>query len=672
MEDLYLISSEEDGDDIFYTVNEDKEFVKIGKTMDWSKSFTDDMLEKIKDFTSLNKPKVWTNRNDKRAFIIPSGCYIRSTDVTAIDTKAFSGMNQIQFGSNDGANTKIILSFDKRKTFYTLVPGKMASATPFIPTEKTARDAMTNLTLPDSDILFDGAVTTKKTYPSTGTVEVAITKTDDPIVVRGYRCRVGDDSRYPVIVKFLVHDSVKNQWVVLDEVKLHAARLMDRYFKNSIPSGSYKWEFSFPNTTDAVNNAKDFDLNFLNIFAEVDGFSWEVCTEEELPTKGITWNDLYNTIRAPLFNQIFKPGQLDYIIWLGAYTVRLTSVTFDFVSNGFPAIYDIKLDESKTIHGEDLKFKFQPYDPNDARLSWTVNANNAYVESGYNIKGYDWVNVTIPNRFFNKIKTPTDTDPAAGKNKVTVELIDPTNATTRYNYNVTKVNTGAVLVGTVQGNDYVYRIGDADRDSVKHTVYLNNRKIKEVGFERVPISGKISFNDDEILIGRENTITVVLKDNIGTETIFTEKFIGAYTGLLFSDNSEELLSTNSGDILKKVNYGTMMLGTESQVVEITLQNKTGSLIRNPVIKSPKDINGKDIMNYNEHGVFLSKDHVEGDVYLQLSSNDRFDNESEFNQLTLPGLAPNGTTKFYTRLSSKNPAAEAKRIEFEVTGSGTTV
>ena len=670
MKELYLISSEEDGIDVFYTVDENNKFIKIGNTINWDKAFDAETLNTIEDYTSFNKPKVWVNSTEMRASIIPAGGIIKSTDYTAINTNAFSGISSMGFGVSEGNSLRMAFSFDGRNTFYTLVDGKTASSTVYIPEDPTKRTGM-NLVLPAEE-LFDGKEETKKTYPSTGDVEVPVTIENTPVIIRGYKCRISDDSRYPVIVKFYAHDNDKNSWVLLDEVRIHAGRRLDRYFENSITTSSYKWVFSFEETTDLVNNAKDFELCYLNLYAEVDGKTWVTCTEEELPTKGATYNTLYYVNNTETYSRIFKPGQMDYMFWNKAGH-KLSNFTVNFISNSAPYVYDTDITNTNSqIHANSFKFKFRIYDAEVNRVSWNVYVNGALAKSGYNAKHMEYIDVEIPNRFFTNICAPNETGGDKGRNIVRIETIDQYDSTGSNEYTVLKVNNGAVMVGALQGNDYIFQIGDPDKDRVKYTAYVNSRKIVETGFERVPIDGVITFKAGDIYIGRENTLTMVLTDELGTDSIYKETFIGTYGGLLFLDRDNDLLSTDKGDVLKKVNYGNLLLGSETVPVEISIQNKSGTLVYNPNIKSPKDINGVDTKMYNSDGVYTHTEHKEGDIYLQLSSNDKFSNPAEYYNLTLQSLAPNSKATFYTRLVSKNPAAESGKKEFDISGSATTV
>ena len=218
--------------------------------------------------------------------------------------------------------------------------------------------------------------------------------------------------------------------------------------------------------------------------------------------------------------------------------------------------------------------------------------------------------------------------------------------------------------------DDTISIFDEDRDKVKYTAYLNNVLISEIKLTTPPVlNSKITFESKYIKIGKENKLKIVITDSVGGEVTINETFIGSYAGLLFLDEKNNLLSTDLGEVLSKLNFGSIVCGQTSIPVEFTVWNNTTNHFTNPILHSPKDIDGSDVEVYNERGVFLGIHHEDGKVWVQLSLDDSFSTPGTFYDLSLPALASKEKVKIYARVETTDPRANPASYDFDISVEG---
>ncbi|OBR64922.1 hypothetical protein A7K91_04905 [Paenibacillus oryzae] len=169
--------------------------------------------------------------------------------------------------------------------------------------------------------------------------------------------------------------------------------------------------------------------------------------------------------------------------------------------------------------------------------------------------------------------------------RVTVEQ---DNGTTVINSGtVTLINTAPSVIVSMLGMRAQATIDDSDGDTVSLKVLLNGKQIHPAaqvdgeftGLAHPPITWTRSFRSNEINIGTNNTLTVVVKDKLGRESHGTVNFVGEYSGLMFADELGGYYSTDLEEVLQYLDAGIMIAGQISDTYPIRLINKTGTNIK---------------------------------------------------------------------------------------------
>jgi hypothetical protein len=137
----------------------------------------------------------------------------------------------------------------------------------------------------------------------------------------------------------------------------------------------------------------------------------------------------------------------------------------------------------------------------------------------------------------------------------------------------------------------------------------------------------------KVNIGQSNTLVVTITDAVGGVTTITETFTADYDGLLFMDESNNYLSTDLGELLRYLDFGTLIAGYSSVAKQVQVFNKTGYAVSNAVMIGPGNIN------------------TAGTASIKLCATDSFATSSD--TLTLSDLNPGEKTSFYVRVESTN-------------------
>lgn len=172
MSRLYLLSSEVNSVETYYTADSSGAITSIGTTKDFTKGFDDAILALIPNsvYAGLTNGKVWMDSaTDKTAATIASvnkGLII-SGDEDDVCTAGYSGINSIT--TNASTNTMYALSFDQRNSWITRGNEQYIDKTNLLPKDATARKAIATI---DSsyDKLFDQDNTTSVSFTTATTV----------------------------------------------------------------------------------------------------------------------------------------------------------------------------------------------------------------------------------------------------------------------------------------------------------------------------------------------------------------------------------------------------------------------------------------------------------------------------------------------------------------------
>ena len=663
MADLYLLSAMVNGVETFYTADSGGTISAIGTRLNWTKGFDEVTLAAIGNdtYSTLSDPKIYCDNVKKvsAAEEMTGDGIVWTTDATAINCDGYSGVTKIT--ASGSTNNRYAISFSGSHSYYTRGQGTVASNTAAIPTTASSRNSSGVRIPTGTDNMFDGNTATKYVVSPSADTDIDI-QFNNAFIARRTSITIAAECRLPVIATFSVYDTTTNKWVELDKITIKVSKTVNRYFENKISSNSYRWTLAFDTSLFGDDPSKDLVVTTANIYGETTGTAWIPCSREEVPTKGMTASTLAALTSAD-YSTIFNQYQIDYVAYIPAGGT-LTNVVATFPTNAAPVVDDVIADRT-SVHAGNVALMFTITDPEGSICSYEIMVNGKIVDGGNNLTSGSRCRVDMDNSWFNAVDDE-NTIPVE-KNKITIIAKDEYGASSTSTYDITKIDKVPTYTGILKDNTYTMNVDDADRDKVKYVAFLNGKKIFESDFKDVPFSNEsITMSTKDILIGKKNELKILLVDVVGGVTTIKETFIGEYYGLLYLDDNGNLLSTDLGEALNKLTLNSIVCGQTSLAQEVVVWNKTSGTITNIAIKSPKDINGIDTPQYN-NGVFVGNTHKTGDIWVQLSNNDSFEDSDTFYGIALKNLAANEKTSFFVRVASENPGAQGGTFEFDVTG-----
>ena len=272
---------------------------------------------------------------------------------------------------------------------------------------------------------------------------------------------------------------------------------------------------------------------------------------------------------------------------VGGFSNISTSTTVN-VNTGFRPVLLIEISHIKfegsldktTIHNEDVILSGTITEVNnlDVQYRILVNGVQVYPETGFTALAQPpiSINYTIPNSRF-----------VLGYNRITVEMVNSRGAVGTWVTSVTLDSQEPAITASMTGNRLDVSIGDPESDLVRFRVLLNGTQVhpddqtKEFT-DLVPPTVTFSklFRSNEVIIGSNNTVTIIAQDQYGRESTVTLYFIGEYAGLMFADETGSYYSDDLGNVLQYLDVGILVAGQISETYPVRLINKTGFTVTN--------------------------------------------------------------------------------------------
>lgn len=222
------------------------------------------------------------------------------------------------------------------------------------------------------------------------------------------------------------------------------------------------------------------------------------------------------------------------------------------------------------------------------------------------------------------------------------------------------LNTTATINLEFKDNILQGKLDDADKSSVQYRVLINNENLYPKNGEftaleepMAPIELQVSSKD--IIIGENNILRVEFKDGWGTMDFWEQTFIGEMRGLLFYDESGDLYSTEIGEVLKTLDFGTITAGTTSQEHKVTLKNLTSGEYENITLNT---------IIPQEEGYEVAQENIDNQkVQFQLSHSDSPFIENQ--ELKYVNAQPNQEFEFFVRISTSIDATGVQDGLFDI-------
>lgn len=174
------------------------------------------------------------------------------------------------------------------------------------------------------------------------------------------------------------------------------------------------------------------------------------------------------------------------------------------------------------------------------------------------------------------------------------------------------VNTIATINADVAGNKILGSITDEDLGKVQYRVKLNGEYIYPVGGVYTPLNDTpidfdaVTIDNRKIILGANNTIQVEFKDGWGHVESWSTSFIGKPVGLIFSTPSGQYYSNAFGEIVRYLNFGTMIAGQTTLEEKIVLSNTLPFTVKDITLTTDTEANGVEIQLSKTNTPFVAQ------------------------------------------------------------------
>jgi hypothetical protein len=319
------------------------------------------------------------------------------------------------------------------------------------------------------------------------------------------------------------------------------------------------------------------DMNFSARMSHDEGLQaqWKILVNnvQKYPASG------YTTLANVPFNFGKTLPHTDFV--LGANTVSIESrdsggnvETFTYTVskvNAPPTV--LPQLSATTIHGQDVKLNATFNDANtDDTVQYRVLLNNVQRFPSSGFSALEAVPAPLSLVFSNS-------ELIVGTNTIKVEFKDDWGALNTWTGTVTKLNAVPTLSGSMSGLTLNAVINDTDGDNVRYRILINGVQVfPESNFTtllNVPLAIKYTFSSQQVKIGSPNLVRVEYADSIGGSGAWEKPFIADFAGLMFCDEAETYYSTDLGEILKYLDFGTVVAGQTTSAERVWLKNTLG-------------------------------------------------------------------------------------------------
>jgi hypothetical protein len=319
------------------------------------------------------------------------------------------------------------------------------------------------------------------------------------------------------------------------------------------------------------------DFSYSGQMSHEDGLQaqWKILVNgiQKYPASG------YTTLTSVPFNFGKNLPHTDFNI--GTNTVQIETrdsggniETFAYTMNKVNATPTVVAQLSaKVIHGQDIKLNTTFNDANtDDRVQYRVLLNNVQRFPSSGFSALENVPATLSIVFSNS-------ELNVGTNTVRVEFKDDWGAAGTWTETITKLNAVPTLTGNMSGLTLNATINDTDGDDVRYRILINGIQVfPESNYTtllNVPLEIKYTLSSHQVNIGSTNLIRVEYVDSIGSVGAWEKPFIADFAGLMFCDEAETYYSTDLGEILKYLDFGTIVAGQTSTAERVWLKNTLG-------------------------------------------------------------------------------------------------
>lgn len=192
--------------------------------------------------------------------------------------------------------------------------------------------------------------------------------------------------------------------------------------------------------------------------------------------------------------------------------------------------------------------------------------------------------------------------------------------------------------------------------NIKFRIFINEKQVTpKEGFTDYfssPHKLEYSWDSSDLLHNLPNEIRVEVMDEFSTKDEIRFHVIGGYRSLLFKDENNFYYSTDKGEILQQLDFGTVIGGLLAEPARVYIENRTGLELENVNIWTPEPGEGEKVF------LKISKTY---DPFVPVE-NFTFSNTME----------PGETREFFVRVESDIDQKSIERKVFNVFAKGDPV
>lgn len=669
----------------FYTLVGDAEFIYIGDSLNWDLAFDKGWLNKLRNdkFKMLRKGRLYVNESElDYARVLYNTGYVRNTSVNQALAMDYNKLPLL--------GPLFVLNNDVRTYGYYGVAFTFNTTTPDDDYYKVIKDVYIPNPVPSSIINRDFANTLSCSAGFESVLGLnqigakEINAEDENIIwikhktgqfekISVFTVRIKAGSKLPVNMDIQVYED--DQWkTVLSHKFLTVKAFEKRIYDTNYTVKEVRWVFRY-DSADTHNDSTKLIIENLNFDGSIIGPKIVPCALKDLKHEDMipiteqqmrqnNQNGGYGIVNTNYDNLYYNRNMNGKINWLVSekimlydsnYTQYWTAIGYAIKANNAPTLTNIiasnKGPDSYThIHKEDVVVSFDLNDIDEDIVGYRVYINNINEESKiqdiYNLEANLNRSILVENKYFTSMDD-------AGSAYTGLHIIPyDSRGTTGGDYViwVYKQNKIPTIVSTMFENKFTVTVTDPEKDLVSCKLSVNGFEFAEFSLKESPATYSFIVPSTKVLIGKENTITMIASDDTPGEkrtVTATHKFIGAHYGLLFTDENEEVLTTEFDDILKKIDFGTIITGMTSFAQHVKVLNKTGVDIDFVDIKST--INDNPLEEYK----------------IEFDTIEDFDNPQP--TLRINNIKNGDKVSFYVRVASKFLSAKPQSAEFDVVG-----
>ncbi|MGQ8871918.1 RCC1 domain-containing protein [Paenibacillus sp. TSA_86.1] len=299
--------------------------------------------------------------------------------------------------------------------------------------------------------------------------------------------------------------------------------------------------------------------------------------EQKFPSSGWTSSQLTDFILTKdLSHTYFNLGSNTVMLEVQDSQGHTDSIAWTTTKTNNPPVASPELSAAQ-IHKDNVMIGGTLSDPEGDRVQYRVLLNNV---QKYPIAGF--TELTPPPVDIGLVINNADFN--VGANTLKIEVQDDLGSLTTWTQIIIKTNTAPSITGTVLGNFINAEVTDPDSDKVQYRILLNGSQLYPengyTGYNPVPLTIQYVIPKTKVNKGKNNTVRIETLDELGGSKSRDMIFMGMYSGLLFCDAAESFYSDDFGDVLKYLDFGTMVAGQTTAAERVYVKNTLGYPVEN--------------------------------------------------------------------------------------------